>query len=71
LFPSVLGILVAIAGTGYLVESFGMFLLPAHKVFYGWLVGITAVIGEVVLMLYLLIKGVRGKPDPHTTSPDS
>jgi hypothetical protein len=59
LFPRVLGFLVAGAGMGYLVESFGMFLFPAHEALYGALVMVTAVLGEVALCLYLLSVGVR------------
>ena len=62
LFPQLLGILVAVAAVGYLVESFGMFLFPAHEGLYTMLVTVTAVLGEVVLCLYLLIKGVRDVP---------
>jgi hypothetical protein len=62
LFPSVLGLLVAIAGAGYLIESFGMFLVPSGEALYTGLVTVTAVIGEVALMLYLLIMGVRNEP---------
>lgn len=59
LFPSALGLLVAVAASGYLVESFGSFLFPGYKVFYAWIVGITAVVGELSLSLWLLIKGVK------------
>jgi uncharacterized membrane protein (UPF0136 family) len=59
LFPSALGFLVAVAASGYLVESFGSFLFPAYRTFYIWIVGVTAVIGELSLTLWLLIKGVR------------
>ena len=59
LFPAALGALVVLAAAGYLVESFGMFLYPAHAGFYTALVTATAVAGEVTLCLYLLVKGVR------------
>jgi hypothetical protein len=63
MFPSALGFLVVLAAAGYLVESFGMFLLPAHEALYSGLVVVTAVAGEVVLCLYLLVKGVRTTED--------
>lgn len=63
LFPSILGVLVAAAAVGYLVESFGMFLFPAHEALYTGLVTVTAVIGEVTLALYLLVRGVREVPE--------
>lgn len=59
LFPKILGLLMAAASVGYLVESFGSFLLPGYGEFYTLLVTITAVIGEVSLCLWLLIKGVK------------
>jgi hypothetical protein len=63
LFPAVLGVLVAAAAIGYLVESFGMFLVPAHEAVYTGLVTVTAVVGEVTLCLYLLVRGVRNTPE--------
>jgi hypothetical protein len=62
LFPSILGVLVAAAAVGYLVESFGMFLVPAYEALYTGLVTGTAVVGEVTLCLYLLVRGVREVP---------
>jgi hypothetical protein len=59
LFPRALGALVLLAAAGYLVESVGMFLYPAHAGFYTALVSVTAIAGEVMLCLYLLVKGVR------------
>lgn len=69
LFPKVLGLLVAAAAAGYLVESFGMFLFPAHHGFYTALVTATAVVGEVGLCLYLLVKGVREVPTASARDP--
>lgn len=62
LFPRVLGALVLLASAGYVVESFGMFLFPSGEAVYTVLVTASAVLGEVVLCLYLLIKGVRDVP---------
>ena len=59
LFPPVLGVLVLVAGAGYLIESFGMFLFPSLDALYTGVVTVTAVVGEVSLCLYLLVKGVR------------
>jgi hypothetical protein len=59
LFPSLLGLLIVAAAGGYIIESFGMFLFPAHESLYTTLVTVTAVLGEVSLALYLLVKGVR------------
>ena len=59
LFPQWLGVLVAVAGAGYLVESFGMVLAPSEEGLYGMIVTITAVVGEFALTGWLLIRGVR------------
>jgi Domain of unknown function (DUF4386) len=53
--PKILGILLILGCFGYLVDSFGAFLLPSNQVsiamFTFW--------GEVLLPLWLLIKGVN------------
>ncbi|AUV80427.1 DUF4386 domain-containing protein [Salinigranum rubrum] len=64
-FPGVLGLLIALAAVGYLTESFTFFLLPAYGSFASTLVVVTAVVGELVLALYLVLKGVRS---PTATS---
>lgn len=57
--PGVLGVLILLASVAYLAESFGVFLLPAHEAFFGSMVIVPAVMGELALCLWLLIKGVR------------
>lgn len=59
LFPAILGILMAVASAGYLVESFGNFLFPGYEVVYTWIVAVTAVIGELSFCLWLMVKGVK------------
>lgn len=59
LFPKVLGWLLGIAAFGYLIESFGSFLVPAHADLYTMIVTITAVVGEISFTIWLLTKGVR------------
>jgi len=53
--PAILGVLLIIAGFGYLIDSFALFLVPGSTVaiglFTGW--------GEVIFPLWLVIKGVR------------
>ena len=51
--PKLLGILVGVAGVGYLVDSFAALL------FAGYAVSLSAFtfVGEFLLMLWLLIKG--------------
>jgi len=55
--PKVLGILVIIAGAGYLIDSFGGLLLPD----FGLAIGQFTFIGELLLALWLLIKGLNAK----------
>jgi hypothetical protein len=65
LFPKVLGWLLGIAALGYLIESFGSFLIPAHADIYTMIVTVTAVVGEISFTFWLLIKGVK-KVDTET-----
>lgn len=62
LFPAVLGVLVGLAAVGYLLESYTFFLLPAYEPFASSIVVVTAVVGEMALALYLVVKGVRVRP---------
>src|SRR5215213_11929483 len=58
-FPRILGVLVIVGSLGYLTDSFGNFLYPNYDEVFGWVVGVTAVIGELPFFLWLLIKGVN------------
>lgn len=62
LFPSILGVLMILAAGGYLIESFGSFLFSDYRDEYAMLVAVTAVIGEVTLCLWLLIRAVPSRP---------
>ena len=55
--PRILGVLLMIAGFGYLIDSFVIFLLPN----YGVNIAIFTFWGEVLFPLWLLIKGVNAK----------
>ena len=59
LFPKTLGIMLAIAAAGYLTESFGNFLFPEYEDIFIWIVAVPAVIAELSLCLWLLVKGVK------------
>lgn len=59
LFPKVIGVLLAAAAFGYLIESFGFIFYPELKSTFALIVGFSAGIGEVSLALWMLIKGVR------------
>ena len=58
-FPRILGILVLVASAGYLVDSFGNFLFPQYHEVFSTVVVILALPGELLLALWLLIKGVN------------
>ena len=53
------GALLILAGVGYLIQSFGMFVWPDLAGLYETIVMITAIPGELAFSLYLLIKGLN------------
>ena len=65
LFPAALGVLIGLAAIGYLIESFGNFLFPAGKDIYQWIVVAPAVVAELSLGLWLMIKGVKKTSQTH------
>ncbi len=64
LFPNILGVMLAIAGAGYVLDSFGIFLMPQHEVTFANIMIAPAIIGELSFTLWLLIKGIRS-PKPE------
>jgi uncharacterized protein DUF4386 len=56
-FPRALGVLMAIAGLSYLTNSFTLILAPAYAAKIFPVLGL-ALIGELSLCLWLLVKGV-------------
>lgn len=60
-FPRILGILLVVAGSGYLLQSYGAFVLPQFSDFLDTLVMVVAVPGELAFTIYLLWKGIRVK----------
>lgn len=60
--PRLIGILLFIAGIGYLVDSFANFLMPNYSDYasiFLVVVVVPGVIGELSLTFWLLIKGVK------------
>lgn len=55
-FPKFLGILVALAGLGYIIDSAGNILVPG----YGLTIAMFTFLGEVLLIIWLLWKGIKG-----------
>lgn len=61
-FPSILGILIQLAGLVYVIDSVASFSMQNYSVyssFFEMMVVIPSVIGELSLCLYLLIKGIK------------
>lgn len=56
--PRWLGVLLMLAGPGYLIQSFGTLLWPAASAMLSNVVVLMAVPGELAFALWLLIKGV-------------
>lgn len=54
--PKFLGILVVIAGLGYLIDSLGKLLSPSYNV----TIALFTFIGEVLLIFWLLWRGIKG-----------
>jgi hypothetical protein len=57
-FPRTLGVLMAIAGLSYLVNSFTLILAPAYAGTISFIL-VLALIGELSLCLWLMVKGVN------------
>lgn len=59
LLPRWIGVLLFVAGAGYLTQSFGVLLVPAWASLLDTVVVATAVPGELAFTLWLLVKGAR------------
>ena len=57
-FPRVIGILFALAGLGYLVDSVGLLLLPTYETTPA-LAAMVIAIAELAFPIWLLVKGVN------------
>lgn len=55
--PRAFGPLVGLAAVGYAVSGFGAVLLPSHAGSIAAFVAVTAILGEVPFMVWLLVKG--------------
>jgi hypothetical protein len=58
---------MVIAGVGYVMDSFGIFLLPNAEAIIAQVMFVMAVLGELPFTLWLLIKGVK-IPQPASES---
>lgn len=57
--PRILGILMVVSALGYLADSFTKFLAPQSADTLAMVVIVTALIGELPLTLWLLVKGLN------------
>ena len=57
-FPKFLGVLVLIAGGGYLFDSFGTILDPDYTLS----IGTFTFVGEALLIVWLLLRAIKGFP---------
>lgn len=60
-FPKLIGILIFIAGMGYLFNCLASFIIPSLIEISAMVMLFTAVIAELTFCAYLLIVGVRNK----------
>lgn len=60
-FPKVLGVMLMMASFGYMINSFTNFLAPDYTAISDMILLITAVITELTICVWLLIKGVKTK----------
>ena len=58
LFPAPLGVLMALAGGGYLIGSFTLFLFPAYSEMVAP-VYVAPLVGELAFCIWLMVRGVR------------
>jgi hypothetical protein len=64
-FPKILGVLLIIAGCGYVVHSFTFLLFPDYEAMVESYAGVPEGIGELSMVLWLLIKGVNVQPQEN------
>ena len=62
--PRFLGVLLIIAGAGYVADSLTPLLLPGYENVVGRIASIALTLGEPVLILWLLIMGAKDQPLP-------
>ena len=57
-FPKLLGVLMIMAGFGYILDFFTHFLLPDYKAIFSSIVLILTM-GEIIFMFWILLKGAK------------
>jgi hypothetical protein len=57
--PQIFGVLLIIGGIGYMIESLAFLLFPVYDSIVLRYIGVSYGVGELSIMLWLLIKGVK------------
>ena len=57
--PWIFGVLLIIGGIGYMIEGFAFLLFPSYHSIILKYIGVSYGVGELSIMLWLLIKGVK------------
>jgi hypothetical protein len=57
-FPNFLGVLVVVAGAGYLADTFAIILVPDFEFTFSWI----TFVGEALLIFWLLMRAMKGFP---------
>ena len=60
-FPKVLGALVALAGVGYMADSFGTILVPGYTL----TISLFTFVGEALLIIWLIKFAIKGSRSPE------
>ena len=67
LFPKIIAFVLVISGIGYIVDSFSFIINPDINIILRNYISIPEALGEVVLLLWLLIKGVSNPKNELST----
>ncbi len=67
-FPRIIGVLLIVASFGYLLSSFGFFLVPDQAELIDLVVTVPNAIGELSLFLWLLVRGGKMQFPTELTS---
>lgn len=67
--PKIFGVLLMVSGSAYVVECVIVVLAPQHRVLVGDILTLPLASGEMAMLLWLLIKGVRSRTGAFVPSP--
>ncbi|MBZ0293323.1 MAG: DUF4386 domain-containing protein [Anaerolineae bacterium] len=69
-FPKILGVLVIVASLGYFVDNMATFILPNYDAYAGIfeMIVMVALPVELILALWLLVKGISVKQPKHRSN---